>query len=120
MAQNSQVGTNIYTKSAPSFTGYIVVGGSWSESDALKIDNAENQDESIFNTTGWDPGLDAKCQLLALGQTTYPQVLDVIAEVSPSTRKWMVKKVDKKFAKRKVMFDVELQFRASQDLTIVS
>jgi hypothetical protein len=120
MAQNSQVGTQIYTRSAPTFAGFVVVGGTWVETDALKVDDAENQDEAIFNTTGWDPGLDAKCTLLALGQTTYPQVFDVISETTPTTRKWLVKKVEKKFAKRKVMFDVALQFRSAQDLTIVS
>src|SRR5437016_11793561 len=104
MAQNTQVGQQVYVRSAPSFSGYIVVGGTWNETDALKIENSENQDEAIFNTTGWDPGLDAKCTLLALGQTTYPQVLDVISEITPSTRKWMVKRVDKKFVHRHVMF----------------
>src|SRR6266496_1026538 len=116
MAQNTQVGQQVYIRSAPSFSGYIVMGATWSEKDAMKVEDSENQDEAIFNTTGWDPGLDAKCTLLALGQTTYPLVLDVISEVTPSTRKWLVKSVDKKFIKRHVLFDVELQFRVSQDL----
>jgi hypothetical protein len=120
MAQHSQVGTPIYVKSAPVFTGYIVIGGTWTEDDALTTDDVLNQDEVTINTTGWDPGLNAKCDLLA--QTTTAgtatlYVLDILSEVTPSTRQWLVKKISKKFAKRKVVFSVELQYRANQDLT---
>src|SRR5258705_7302390 len=99
MAQNSQVGTRIFTASPPIFTGYIVVGGTWTEDDSLQTDDVMNQDEATINTTGWDPGLNAKCDLLAQTTTAGTAsilVLDVISEVTPSTRKWLVKKITKK------------------------
>src|SRR4030095_3356799 len=123
MAQHSQVGTQIYTASPPVFTGMIVVGGTWSEDDTLQVDDVLNQDEQTINTTGWDPGLMARCDMVA--QTTTAAlspilVLDVLSEITPTTRKWLVRKVTKKFAKRKVIFSVELSFKSAQDLTLVS
>src|SRR5215472_3954438 len=120
MAQHQQVGSFIYTRSAPTFTGYIVVGGTWTEDDSLQVDDVLNQDEATINTTGWDPGLNARCDLVAQTTTAGTAtllVLDIITEVTPSTRSWLVRKVSKKFAKRKVVFSVELSFKSAQDLT---
>jgi hypothetical protein len=123
MAQHAQVGTQIYTASPPRFTGFIVVGGTWSEDDTLQVDDVLNQDEQTINTTGWDPGRMARCDMVAQTTTaaTSPLlVLDVLNEVTPSTRQWLVRKVTQKFAKRKVIFSIELSFKAAQDLTLVS
>lgn len=121
---NSQVGTQLYTKTPPQFVGYYVRGASWEESDSTKTENVENQNEEEFNTTAWNRGLDAKCTLFTAAGTTPatpPVVLDVITETGATTRKWLVMSVSKKnFGKRALMFDVALQQRDAQDLTITS
>jgi hypothetical protein len=121
---NSQVGFQLYTKTPPVFTGYTVRGGTWEETDSTQTENMRNQNEEEFNTTAWNRGLNAKCDLFTNAGTnpsTPPIVLDVISEVTPSTRKWLVLTVNKKnFGKRSLVFSVDLQQRDAQDLSITS
>ena len=121
---NSQVGFQLYTKTPPVFIGFTVRGGTWKEGDSTETENMRNQNEEEFNTTAWNRGLNATCDLFTNAGTnpsTPPIVLDVISEVTPATRKWLVTKVDKSnFGKRALVFAVSLQQRDAQDLTITS
>ena len=121
---NKQVGTQLYVITTPSIVSYVVRGGTWQEKDSTKTENQTNQNDETFSTTGWDPGFDVSCELFTLAACTLvspPAVLDVLTEVSPGTRKWLVMSATRKnFAKKALITACELQLRTSQDLTLTS
>lgn len=121
---NNQVGTQLLTESPPVFAGYVVCGGTWQEKDAAKHENLEDQDEQTFNTTFWDEGVDAQCDLMTKvtnPPTAAPFKSQVITETGGQSRSWLVLDVDKKgFGKRAKKYSVKLQSRVAQDLTQVS
>ena len=121
---NSQVGFQLYTKTPPVFVGYTVRGGTWTETDSTQTENMRDQNEDEFNSTAWNRGLNAKCELFTNAGTTPatpPVVLDVITETGATTRKWLVMSVEKSnFGKRALVFAVGLQQRDAQDLSITS
>jgi hypothetical protein len=101
----------------------VVVGGSWQEKDALKDENVMNQDEETFNTTFWDPGIDAQCDLVTkvTGGSPAPYKSQVITESGGAARTWLIMDADTKgFGKRALKYSVKLQQRDAQDLTLIS
>src|ERR1043166_5323006 len=81
---NSQVGRQLAVESAPQFTNFTVRGGTWKQKGsggATKVEMNENADEETFNLTGWDPGIDATCDLFPDAGFTL-DALDVLPEIN--------------------------------------
>lgn len=118
---NSQVGKQLRTQAPPQFANCTVRGGSWTEKDSTKTEEQMNELEETFNITGWDPGIDAKCDLFPDAGFDL-HVLDVLDEINTDTpRSFVIKTIDKKgFGKRALMYSVELIQRNALDTTLVS
>src|SRR2546421_9397063 len=102
---NTQVGQQLATLLPPLFTNYIVRGGTWTEVDSTKTEPQINGSEETFNMTGWDPGIDAKCELFPKAGFSLA-VLDVLPEIGvDNPRVFVVAKSEKKnFGKRALIY----------------
>ena len=86
----SQIGTGLITKSAPKFSDYVVVAGTWSEKDNTQIQRTDDGDSAIFNYTTRNPGVDCSCDLVIKVGEVPCKVGDILAEVTPGTRSFVV------------------------------
>lgn len=118
---NTQVGHQLRTQAPPQFANATVRGGSWTEKDSTKTEEQMNALEETFNITGWDPGIDARCDLFPDAGFDL-HVLDVLDEIGVDTpRSFVIVSMEKKgFGKRALMYSVELRQRDALDTTQVS
>jgi hypothetical protein len=86
----SQIGTGLLLKSAPKFTDYIVVDGTWKEKDSTQIHRTDDGDSAVANYATWRPGVDASCDLVIKAGETALVIGNVLAEASPGTRSFVV------------------------------
>ena len=110
----AQKGTALFSLSPPKFANHRVVGGTWKDSDALKHEMMEDEDEEVFNINFWDPGFDASCTLVSTAEHNISKG-DDLTEIAGSPnpdRVWIVTDVDRSnFGKRALKQDVKLIFR---------
>lgn len=75
MADPTQKGTTLIAEAAPTTADYIVVEGSWKETDALSVEDTKDHNGELINKTGCNPGIDAQCDLVIKATKTPPAKL---------------------------------------------
>jgi hypothetical protein len=90
MPTPSQKGTPLKVTASPKFSAFVVEDGSWKEKDATEHQEFKNGESETENLTFFNPGIEATCTWVIKDASTPAAKGDVVAEASPSTRKWVV------------------------------
>jgi hypothetical protein len=91
---NSQLGTGLLHKVAPTFSNFIVVDGTWKEKDSTMHERTDGGDGLVANYSFWRPGVDATCDLvIKLGGTALNKG-DVLTESGGGGRAFVVLEAD--------------------------
>lgn len=86
----SQVGNEVVALGAPKFSAYVVVDGTWKEKDTTEKLRTDDGDSEVYNYSFWRVGMEASCDVVIKAEEVPLAVGDVLAELSPGTRSFVV------------------------------
>ncbi|MFZ4597820.1 MAG: hypothetical protein ACOYNN_04170 [Terrimicrobiaceae bacterium] len=89
-----QLGSALLISTAPKFSNYVVVEGTWKEKDSTQMQRTDDGDGNVYNYAFWQPGADCSCDLVIKGSNSRLAVGGTLAESSPGTRTFVVISVD--------------------------
>lgn len=86
----SQLGSGLLNTTAPKFSDYVVVDGTWKEKDSTEHVRTDDGDSKVYNYTFFRAGVDASCDVVIKATKSALTKGSVLAEASPGTRSWIV------------------------------
>jgi hypothetical protein len=118
----TQKGPATLQKSAPTFTDFVVVGGTWEENPFVEMSTESGEAGTTYNYSFWNTGTDAKCDLMVKVKTpavALPKAGDVLTTLETPAREFLVlpNPTYKDFGGMALKVSVQLQLRDSVDLT---
>jgi hypothetical protein len=117
----SQLGTALIRKSAPTFTNFIVVDGTWKEKDTTQHERTDGGDGLPVNYAFWRPGVDASCDLVIKAGASALNKGDVLTESDGEERTFVVLEADlQNFGGKPLKQAVQLAYHVGFTPDIVS
>lgn len=118
---NSQLGTALIHKSAPTFTNFVVVDGTWKEKDTTAKERTDDGSGSVANYSFWRPGVDVSCDLVIKSTGAPVNIGDVITESGSGGRTFIVLEADlQNFGGKPLKQAVQLAYHVGFTPTVVS
>lgn len=118
---NSQLGTSLVKKSAPLFTSFVVVDGTWKEKDTTMHERTDDGSGSVVNYSFWLAGVDATCDLVIKAAGTPLNKGDVLTESGTGGRAFVVLEADlQNFGGKPLKQAVQLAYHIGFTPTVIS
>jgi len=116
MATPSQRGTTLKVQSAPTFSNFIVVDGTWQPKDATQVTETLGGDSRTANWTFWNPGLNIDTDWVIVSGSTPARIGDLVGAANGSVTFLVLKADDSELGGRPYKQSISLVVRESVTL----